>query len=62
MKKLFLFLFLIPFLVACTSQDSTQNIRDNETPVMAEDQVDNQQMPKDTILLSDSIQTPLITN
>ncbi|WP_373512621.1 hypothetical protein [Persicitalea sp.] len=49
MKKLLAVCFVAGTLFACGSNDSTQNLRDNETPVMAEDEVDNRQIQPDTL-------------
>ena len=49
MKKWIAVSLLLSGLFACTNNDSTQNLRDNETPVTAKDRVDNRQIPPDTI-------------
>ncbi len=51
MRKLFAIALLTSALYACGSNDSTQNVRDNETPVMAEDEVDNRQIRPDTLAI-----------
>ena len=51
MKKLLAVCFVASALFACGDNDSTQNVRDNETPVMAEDQVDNRQITPDTLAI-----------
>lgn len=51
MKKLFAIALLAGTLYACGSSDSTQEIRDNETPVSAQDEVDNRQMTPDTLII-----------
>ena len=49
MKKWIVITLLAGGLFACGSNDSTQNLRDNETPVTAQDEVDNRQIPPDTL-------------
>lgn len=49
MKKWIAISLLSGGLFACGSNDSTQNLRDNETPVTAQDEVDNRQIPPDTL-------------
>ncbi len=51
MKKILALLLLAASLYACGDNDSTQNVRDNETPVMAEDEVDNRQITPDTLAI-----------
>lgn len=51
MRKLLTVCLLTSALCACNSNDSTQNLRDNETPVSAQDEVDNRQMPPDTLAI-----------
>ncbi len=49
MKKWIIISLLAGGLFACGSNDSTQNLRDNETPVTAKDEVDNRQTRPDTL-------------
>ncbi|GHB59868.1 hypothetical protein [Persicitalea jodogahamensis] len=51
MKKLLVVFLLAGTMSACGNNDSTQNLRDNETPVTAEDEVDNRQIPPDTLAI-----------
>ena len=51
MKKPLAILFVAGTLLACGSNDSTQNLRDNETPVTAEDEVDNRLIAPDTLTI-----------
>jgi uncharacterized protein YcfL len=48
MKKWITIALLGCMLVACQSNDSTQNIRDNETTDAAEDVTDNYETERDT--------------
>jgi len=49
MKKWIALSLLAGGLFACGSNESTENVRDNETPVTAQDEVDNRQTPPDTL-------------
>lgn len=49
MKKWIAIGLLMGGLSACGNSESTQNLRDNETPVTAQDEVDNRQTPPDTL-------------
>ena len=51
MKKILAIALLAGALSACGSSNSTEEIRDNETPVTAKDEVDNRQMPPDTLAI-----------
>lgn len=48
MKTLIAILLLIGGITACERKDSTQNIRDNETPVTAKDVTNNYETERDT--------------
>jgi uncharacterized lipoprotein len=49
MKKWIALSLLAGGLCACGSNESSGNVRDNETPVTAKDEVDNRQTPPDTL-------------
>ncbi|WP_373331261.1 hypothetical protein [Salmonirosea aquatica] len=49
MKKWIAICLLAGGLVACGHNESSENVRDNETPVTAKDEVDNRQIPPDTL-------------
>ncbi len=51
MKKLFAIALLMGGLSACGNNESSEEIRDNETPVTAKDEVDNRQMTPDTLVI-----------
>lgn len=55
MKTLIAIILLVGSTIACESKDSTQNIRDNETPVTAKDVTNNYETERDTtVTISDS--------
>lgn len=49
MKTWIILCLLVGGLFACGRNESSQEIRDNETPVTAKDEVDNRQIPPDTM-------------
>lgn len=49
-KWITLFFVAGSMCTACQSTESTQSVRDNETPVTAKDQVDDRQIPPDTLV------------
>ena len=51
MKKLFAIALLAGTLSACGNNESSQQVRDNETPVTAKDEVDNRQIQPDTLAI-----------
>ena len=51
MKKWIALSLLAGGLFACGPTESTQKIRDNETPVTAKDVVDNRLIPRDTLVV-----------
>lgn len=51
MRKLLAIALVMGGLSACGSTDSTQEIRDNETPVSTQDEVDNRQITPDTLVI-----------
>lgn len=51
MKKWIVITLLVGGLFACGRNESTQEIRDNETPVTAKDEVDNRQITPDTLVV-----------
>jgi hypothetical protein len=51
MKKWIIISLLAGGLFACGRDESSKEIRDNETPVTAQDQVDNRQITPDTLFI-----------
>lgn len=51
MKKWIAISLLAGGLFACGQNESSQKIRDNETPVTAKDEVDNRQILPDTLTI-----------
>lgn len=51
MKKVLALCFVAGSLYACGNDSATEQVRDNETPVAGQDQVDNRMTTPDTLII-----------